>query len=363
MRIAIDNQIFCLQRFGGISRYFVELTNSLTRIYGEDLVKIFSPLHFNAYLANDEKSRRIYLKKTTDLFSFNSYIRSASTALARKHIKNFQPDLIHETFYSTKDLWELKIPRVLTVFDLVREKQNLNSEKVRVKRDSIKRAQHIICISENTKTELMNMYDIPNDRVSVIHLGVGQEFFRDSTTRRRKDILFVGQRADYKDFKTLLTSFSRIRMMFPEYRLVCFGGGKFTKSEIQLLETLGLNENSVCNFQGSDDLLINLYQQSEIFVTTSIDEGFGLPLLEALASGLKIICSDIAVYREIAGSFPSYFEPQNVEHLTELFIATLQNIDLIPSQFFQQGRDHAQKFTWGICAENTHAAYERVIAL
>jgi glycosyltransferase involved in cell wall biosynthesis len=362
MKIAFDNQIFGLQRSGGISRYFVELANAIKEIEIDLDIRIISPIHFNRYLNQRKEDKNIYIPRSTEKLNFNKNIRNISTALARLYLNVFDPDLIHETFYSPTDLWQNKYPRVITVFDLIREKQGVSNTRLINKRTSIERAEKIICISESTQNDLLKFYDVNPSNVSVIHLGVRREFFDSLNNKeRKKQILFVGQRADYKNFPLLLEAFAKFSQDLTEYRLVCFGGGEFTRDEFNKIVNLGL-EDKVTQFGGDDVLLRRTYNESEIFVSTSLDEGFGLPILEALASRVKVVCSDISVYREIGANVVEYFDPFDAESLANTLSRTIEN-SIHDSKVLEDGVERSRRFTWESCALKTLKVYDSVIKL
>ncbi len=91
VRIIYDNQIFHLQRYGGVSRYFIELASALSRIQNNVEIKITAPLHFNSYLNNSKSLRKgnIYIPKSSEMFKFNQFIRQTSTVIANNRIDKF----------------------------------------------------------------------------------------------------------------------------------------------------------------------------------------------------------------------------------------------------------------------------------
>ena len=148
MKIVIDNKIFLRQKFGGVSRYFVELQSKLntnTKINS----RIIAPIHINSHLhhLDNDPKRRIFIPKATNRLKINSGIKLLSDYLSVQEIKKFNPNLIHETFYTLTDPWNKKIKRVTTVYDLIREKIDPVVSKSEAKKATLGRSEKIICIS------------------------------------------------------------------------------------------------------------------------------------------------------------------------------------------------------------------------
>ena len=162
MKIAYDYKIFFTQRYGGISRYFVMLAKELSA-KGED-VKIFAPIHRNHYLENSAKSlvsgHKIpnFLRKAGLPYAF------ANRKISNAQITNWQPDIVHQTYYN----WPKKItpafPTVITVYDMIHElfpdTFKAKDNTADIKKAAIKNADHVICISECTKKDLLQFLDI-----------------------------------------------------------------------------------------------------------------------------------------------------------------------------------------------------------
>jgi len=175
MKIAFDNQIFSLQQYGGISRYFIKLIKELNNMEVE--TKIFSPLHHNKYLKEIDNINKsgIYLND----YPYKTYrlINIFSKYLSNYMIKKWKPDIIHETYYSKIKLNSKKIIKVITVYDMIHEVFlgkffNKNDPNIKKKFDSINRADHIIAISENTKKDLINFFPKTTNKITVIMLGI-----------------------------------------------------------------------------------------------------------------------------------------------------------------------------------------------
>ena len=228
-----------------------------------------------------------------------NYINSQFTNIYSRFQK---PNIFHFTYFSEKNFIKKKMPIVVTVYDLIHEKypgsykynQNLKKEYLKI-------ADHIICISHNTKKDLLKYYDIDEKKTSVIHLGVEENksniIFKNEN--EKPYILFVGERKKYKNFLKFISAFSLSNYLKNNFQIICFGGGNFTQKEIDFFKSKNIEINSIKQIGGDDDHLDFYYKNASLFIFPSLYEGFGLPILEAISKKCPIVCSDIEIFREI----------------------------------------------------------------
>ncbi|MCQ4312601.1 glycosyltransferase family 4 protein [Pseudomonas stutzeri] len=362
MRIAFDYQIFSLQAYGGISRYYVRLADALA-IAGND-VGIFAPLHCNEYMsqlpAGVVNGRKVD-GGLSKLLRFSHPINRLAASLS---LRKYKPDLLHETYFSSDGMGGHNLPVVLTVYDMVHElfpSEFSRFGAARHKRRAIQRADHIICISENTRQDLIYFFDVDPQKVSVVYLGVDPAKAYGSgqvSTGQKPYILFVGQRAGYKNFHCLVRAFSMSERLKADYNLVCFGGGVFTSAEQGTLYDLGISAG-VVHVGGSDSDLASVYANASAFVYPSKYEGFGLPPLEAMAYGCPVVVSHSSSMPEVVGDAGEYFTPDCPEHL----LASLEGVlfdDERRSSLIACGKERLKRFTWQGCAADTLSVYEKV---
>ena len=174
MRIAFDYQIFFLQSYGGISRYFVLLAEQL--IAKNINIGIFAPFYKNHYLK----------RLTTNVvhgYAFSAYpqrssflMRQLNNMFSNNAINNWNPQIVHETYYSKKGSAPKGSLTVITVYDMIQElfadSFYAHSNTTNLKKIAIERADHVICISENTRQDLFRLFGTKENKVSVVHLGV-----------------------------------------------------------------------------------------------------------------------------------------------------------------------------------------------
>lgn len=363
LRVAVDNQIFQRQSYGGISRYFAELESNFTRI-DEISIKIFAPFHRNSYIHNSYNPRhvRFRLLNYTNRFGIGSSIDRLSSRTARGQISKFDPHIIHETFYSGKRDYLERIPRVITVYDMIRELEDPTSEKAKRKFSSIMAATSIITISESTRIDLLNLLPVDPRNVKTIHLAAS-DFFSlvggNAVNSMRPYVLYVGQRSGYKNFLNFCKSFALCSSLRKDFDIHVFGGGPLDNLESQILREIGLTKN-VVKIDGDDLQLRNQYMNARALVYPSIMEGFGIPLVEAMMSGCPVICSDRSSIPEIAGGAANYFDPTSIESMASVLESTLNDSEILKTMR-ENGLARSKNFSWMRTVEETRLVYRDTI--
>ena len=363
MRIAFDYQTFFLQSYGGISRYFTRLASGLLDF--DQQVKIFAPIHRNNYLSalpqGIENGRFIkqFPPKTARLI--NAYNQFS----CRYKIAKWSPDVVHETYYSRMGPAPKHCPTVITVYDLIHElfpqEFSVQDSTREVKRRSIERADHVVCISENTKQDLMRLHGTPADKISVVHLGFDQ--FTEGTIKilptcfgTKPFLLYVGQRGAYKNFTGFLKAVSLSNKLLSDFEIIAFGGGKFSAAESALVESLGFGPHQVQQVSGNDDLLGQYYRSARAFVYPSLYEGFGIPPLEAMTHHCPVISSNSSSMPEVIGVAAEYFNPTDIEDMRR----AIENVVYSESRLDElrkEGLARLPHFSWKKCSEETLAVY------
>lgn len=361
MKIYFDHQIFTQQKYGGISRYIFELSKNLN-IIDQD-ARILAPIHINSYIKNSQNTIGIYIKKypkfTKRIFRNSNFI--ASKIYLMNNIK--RSNLLHETYYSNYSIAPTHTPKIITVHDLIHEifpqNFNVNDKTAEIKKRAIERANHVICISEHTKQDLITILDIPESKISVVYHGISELIGDEPNHIFDPFFLYVGQRNGYKNFEILLKTYAHSHFLRNSFRIIAFGGGSFTQEEYKLMTALNLNLNSISQISGSDGILKSLYQQAVALIYPSLHEGFGFPPLEAMMYGCPTIAANASCIPEITGSASLLFNPLSVDDLLEKIESVLNNDTR--TQLIEKGLTHHQKFTWEKCAKETLGVYQSVL--
>ena len=389
MRIAYDHQAFCRQKTGGISRYFCRLAEHLAG--KEQTVGVFAPLYRNQYLKTlpaplvHGYGVRDYPPKSSELMV------AANGLLARTLIRGWKPDLVHETYFSAVRARFGTQPTVLTVFDMIGELPEYGATgsggdiRKSAKYAAVSRADHIICISDHTRQDLIRLFGVAEHKVSVIHLGcdaLAPEVYAPSQAQSqtqskthsrsqshaqshaqgshivadRPYLLYVGLRDGYKNFVAMLRAVAASRRLRTSFDIVAFGGGAFSATEQALITRLGFSPGQVRQLAGDDANLARVYKQATAFVYPSTYEGFGLPPIEAMTLKCPVISSHSSCMPEIIGEAAEYFDPEQ----TDSIASAIENVVFSESrtcELIAKGEQRAQLFTWDRCAENTLSVY------
>lgn len=357
MRILFDEQIFLLQKRGGISRYFTELIKTfmqhpelsvepilnIKNTSNEALLNLSEELGLGITKSSAPKSLQIAQSITTRAFSFP------------------KADLLHHTFYS-KIFWHaaFKGPRTSTHYDMIPEtfhETHLGINPHLSKRWYFKNVDHIFSISNSAKQDLLSIWPDIDTPISITHLGKPEVTNHDSM-RIQGYIIFVGSRRGYKNAETLIRAFAKL----PEhlrFKLEFLGGDGFTQAEKDLITSLGISKN-VWQRNVTDLELSKAYCKAHLFVFPSRYEGFGLPTLEALQLGCRSILSNAPALREVAGTCADYFAAVDVDELTNtLFNALVEGVEQNPH--LESGINLAKNFSWLQTAKETAKFYHSLI--
>jgi glycosyltransferase involved in cell wall biosynthesis len=229
---------------------------------------------------------------------------------------------------------------------------------------SAKVARTVLADSDATAADLHRFYRLPAAKTRVVPLGVAPVFF-DIAARRRPEpfVLGVSTLHPHKNLDGLLRGFAAFRARHPEYRLIVTGIHGFFTRELQALrDELGLAD--AVEFPGwipKQDLL-DLYARAMLFVYPSRFEGFGLPVLEALAAGVPSACSNIEPLNSLAGGAALKFDPKDVPAMAACMERLATEVEL-RSELTAAGPRRAAGFPWQATARLTLAALTKAYTL
>jgi glycosyltransferase involved in cell wall biosynthesis len=368
VRVAFDYQVFFLQSYGGISRYFARLAQGLSDL-GQQ-VRIFAALYRNNYLPALSKEivsgRHIsrYPPKTGRLILAYNHFRSGPM------IAKWKPDLVHETYFSAHPSAPGTCPTVITVYDMIHElfpkAFPVADDTAARKRIAIDRADHVICISENTKSDLLRLYGTPAGKVSVVHLGFDQ-FAPQADSKQpvaaagKPFLLYVGARGGHKNFIGLLKAVASSPRLLSDFDIIAIGGPPFSANELEIMSSLGFGANQVRQESGSDSLLGCLYGSARALVYPSLYEGFGIPPLEAMAHRCPVISSNSSSMPEVIGSAGEYFDPHDLDDMRQVIEAVVYS-DSRVALLKKSGSERLNAFSWKKCTQETLDIYKTLTA-
>jgi glycosyltransferase involved in cell wall biosynthesis len=228
---------------------------------------------------------------------------------------------------------------------------------------SAKRSRILIADSEASADDLVRFYAIPPGRIRCVHLGVEDEFFRIASRRTRPEpfLLCTSTIHPHKNLDRLVRAFAQFRASRPEFRLVITGVRGFSAGDVEKL-VADLQCEDAVDLTGwlprSD--LYNLFEHAHGFIYPSIFEGFGLPVVEAMAAGIPLACSDIEPLRTLAGDAALRFDPARTEEIVSA-MERLAGDEELRAMLSKAGVERAASFTWEACARGTLAAIQTAI--
>lgn len=367
MRILFDHQIYSNQNYGGISRYFYELSKGLTSLGNECQNSI--------YFSENEfmKDREFFSSRSFIPFQFKGRQKvkeHLNQLVSNKLLKKGNYDVFHPTYYdpyflNTKPASK---PFVVTFYDLIHEKFSdryptllANMDEVIASRKvMLKNASKVIAISHNTKKDIIDYYGIPEERVSVTHLASS---FLPNTLAPDSHwgdyILFVGNRLGYKNFALFLEAVQPLLLREKALKLICAGGGKFNDEEQKLIGKLGV-EKQLLQIPVDDKRLATLYTNALFFVFPSLYEGFGLPALEAFNCNCPTILSNVSSLPEIGQDAALYVDPENHADILQKCEQFYYDPKL-RDEYREKGHQQAAKFSWERVSSETLDIYQSAL--
>jgi glycosyltransferase involved in cell wall biosynthesis len=222
---------------------------------------------------------------------------------------------------------------------------------------SAHRATRLIAVSEATRQDLLRFYKLDPAKIAVIPHGVDPKFFDIARERRQQTaeplVLCVSTLHPHKNLERLIRVFARLRAKHPAYRLTIAGlRGFHTEVLERLVESLAAQDFVRLTGWIPREELYGLFRRAAVFVYPSTFEGFGMPVLEALAAGLPTSCSSVEPMPSVAGGAALYFDPNDDDALLDALLRLIEDPDL-RCKLQTTGPERASGFTWSKAAERT----------
>jgi glycosyltransferase involved in cell wall biosynthesis len=218
---------------------------------------------------------------------------------------------------------------------------------------SAHRSRRLIAVSEATRKDLVCVYGLPPAPISVVLHGVEPEFFTLDRTRIEPFVLCVSTLHPHKNLERLIRAYASRKRDWP---LVIAGMRGFHADVlVALIAELGLEDSVQLTGWIPREELLQLYARARAFVYPSTFEGFGMPVLEGMAAGIAVACSDIPPVREVAGEAALFFDPLNVDAISSALDRIVEDAEL-RAKLEKAGPERARDFTWEKAARATLAA-------
>ncbi len=239
---------------------------------------------------------------------------------------------------------------------------------------TVKQADKIIAVSEQTKKDLIKHFNAPAEKIRVIYEGVSSYFFEQIESVKKRAVrikyelpesffLYVGLLKPHKNVDALLRVYRKLRLGGKLHSALVIVGKKDKKYPPRLASLSNLKTDEGVHYipsVTSPEELRALYASAKALVHPSLYEGFGLTCLEAMAAGTPVAVSRIASLPEVVGEAGLYFDPSSDSSLSEALIAMEEN-ETLRRDLASKGKIQAQKFRWSKAADETVQVYEEVL--
>jgi glycosyltransferase involved in cell wall biosynthesis len=355
----------------GAGQYTYSLYSQLKLLENNDksfrMVSFYSPniekLFFS--LAETRLSPIIPLQSGFSILSHIAHLSSLRGTFA----------LFHVTDGALGIVARLRRPAIVTVHDVIpflnlkRRASAITDLASRQSMKNIVYADAIIVSSIHTKRELSKTIDVDPSRIKVIHLGVDHELFRPidkgksrnllSLPSDKRILLNVGSEEPRKNVPTLIRAFSKVARNKPDTILIRVGARE-SKEVAELISSKDLS-GKISYYRLSRRDLPYLYCAADALVLPSWYEGFGLPLLEAMACGCPVIASDATSIPEVVGKAGILLNPTDCEAFAGAIENLLASTDL-QTNLAQRGLEQSEKFSWAMTANKTLEVYGDVLS-
>jgi glycosyltransferase involved in cell wall biosynthesis len=360
--IFIYDNLFFRRKLGGVDRYFRHICDALIDQFGEQ-ASFFSSQsrqygqarHLPAIPTNFRGSRQLGIPQINNL-------------LANWTIKKMHPSVFYSPYYGSV---KTEAAQVFTVYDMIHELFLPRTRKhlifIDEKKRCLEQASLLLSISKSTGRDIIAYYPQVNpSKIVTTWLGVDEFFFEVPLIpdRRQKPyFLYVGARRGYKNFQRTLQAYgqSGLGKEF-DFRVISPGRSDiFTEEELSLLSRYNLEGYVNLQLAVSDSELRAIYSGAVALVYPSEYEGFGLPVLEAMAAGTVVVASFTASIPEIAGNKAIYFDPKSIDSIIETLKVAAAMPEAERLSRISQGIDLAHKFTWARCQQETVEAILRLL--
>jgi glycosyltransferase involved in cell wall biosynthesis len=365
MKIAIHAADLDHCRIDGTRVYLLHMLNQFGVLNQQDSFAIYHQSDFNPNLTPTE-FENYHVKQLSAPFLWTQ------TAFATKLLLD-KPDVLWMPVHNMPIVRRKSLKTVVTIHDLAFKifpdyfpekdlrKLNMLSDL------AIKNANRIIAVSEATKKDIIRFYPMVDpESITVVYHGFDGKIFQDALLQQNasatlgkfklesaKYLLYVGAIQPRKNLEVLIEAFEKIKISNPELKMVFAGAPawKFEATMEKIRRSKFRKDIIITGTVGFSDLAV-LYKNAEVFVFPSLYEGFGIPVLEAMACGTPVVVAKNSSLTEVAGEGALYFETQSSDELMECVRRILHD-DQLRRDLIEKGFAQAKNFSWEKCASET----------
>ncbi|MVX67321.1 glycosyltransferase [Clostridium chromiireducens] len=380
MKVSIELQP-CLKNRSGIGIYTYEISKNLQRFHNINLCgDIFNFINRNNL--DKDLDGLDFNCKVFNLFPYGVYRRMWNYIYIKYNwLFKDRSDIYHFFNFIVPPNVDGKV--ITTVYDMTYKLYPETMDKKNLKRlnddmkYSVDRADKIITISESSKEDIKRFLNVNKDKIEVVYCGVDYDRFnklyRDDAklvVRKRYNlpenyILYMGTLEPRKNIESIIEAFGIFKrensLSNKNMKLVIAGKkGWLFESIFNLVDKLSLkNEVVFTDYVDEDDKPI-IYNMASLFVFPSLYEGFGIPVLEAMASSVPVITSNVSSLPEVAGDAAILVNPKDTKFIAEKMSEILSDEEL-RRNLIKKGHEQAKKFTWEASAKRTYEIYKSIL--
>jgi glycosyltransferase involved in cell wall biosynthesis len=376
MKIVL-NGLPAVYPISGVGRYTIELGKALESLLGKGEIFWFGKnLSSNRFDDSDSldsplirRTQYFFRKMLRKIPGWTMPIHSWRNQRFKSYIQKIRPSLYHETNYTPFSFGEG--PTLINLYDLSFIRHPEWHPKDRVKHlekyclKQLSKANAIITISEFSKKEIIHLLNIDPTKIHITYPGVNSDFSPEGKRMERlpdRYILFLGNLEPRKNLPVLLTAYQSLpRNLRDRNSLVLAGTRAWQTNKLEKkIHLLQKDEKIILTGYVPQAMLPNLYRGASLFVYPSFYEGFGLPVLEAMASGVPVITSKTTSLPEVVGDAGVLVNPYDADELKEAMIKVLED-PKIRREMSEKGPERAKLFSWEKCAKETIEVYKKVL--
>lgn len=286
-------------------------------------------------------------------------------------LKGLKPDLVHFPHFNVPVFYGGKF--IVTIHDLIHQHFSMQRATThgpliyrikqlgykKVFQNALNKSQKILVPSDFVKKQLINDYQVTSQKIIVTPEAVDDKFSQIKSIKKVDPpyIFYVGNAHPHKNVEGLIRTFGELRRKYPNLSLVLSGNDHYfwqkVKSEFK-------QEGVIFTGHISDEELVSLYKNAKCFVMPSLEEGFGIPLLEAMACGCPVVSSYAGSLPEVGGDACLYFNPKESSDMVKKISQVLDNEEL-RQQLTQKGLNRYKQFSWQKLAKETLEVYRQCV--
>jgi len=371
MRIAVNGLVLSNKNTGA-GRYVIDLINGLNNEKSKEVILFTdSNLRESGIITNEI----VEIYDTGLIQRFRPVRLAWENLLFPRVLRSQKIDLLHAACFNLP--FNISCRSIVTIFDLtffimpqVHEKSKVIYFRSRIP-PTLKRADKIIAISEQTKSDIISLFKVPAEKIEVVYIGVGKQFSPSADSKAlewikikyglpEKYILFVGTIEPRKNLINLVHAYARIKNKFAHGLVIA---GKLGWGYAELFETVKkLNIDGVffTGFVPDEDMPL-VYNGADVFVYPSFYEGFGIPVVEAMASGVPVVTSNVSSLAEIGAGAAVLVDPRQVEQISSAIEGILTDKSYAQG-LVKMGLERAARFSQEKMVAKTFNLYYKVLA-